>query len=220
MAPEEKLDRNSPAAERAPEIIRRLESAYPRAGIALHFSNPLEILVATILSAQCTDERVNQVTETLFKKYRTCQDYLAVPVGELAADIRPTGFFNQKTKSIRGACARILEVYGGEVPSTMEDLLTLPGVARKTANIVLGNAFGIVEGIAVDTHVRRVSRRLGFTENTDPEKIERDLMELIPREKWFGFTYVLIEHGRAVCKAPTPRCGECTVNELCPSSLV
>jgi endonuclease-3 len=220
MARTKKLDRNSPAAERAPEIISRLESAYPTAGIALNFSSPLEILVATILSAQCTDERVNQVTETLFKKYRTCQDYLAVPVEELAADIRPTGYFNQKTKSIRGACARILEAYGGEVPSTMEDLLTLPGVARKTANIVLGNAFGIVEGIAVDTHVRRVSQRLGFTQNTNPEKIERDLMELIPREKWFGFTYVLIEHGRAVCKAPTPRCAECPVNDLCPSSLV
>ncbi|MDP9295587.1 MAG: endonuclease III, partial [Actinomycetota bacterium] len=218
MAHEKKLDRNSPAAERAPEIIRRLEAAYPNAEVALRFSNPLEMLVATILSAQCTDERVNQVTANLFKKYRTCEDYLAVPESELAADIRPTGFFNQKTKSIRGACARILEAYHGEVPSTMEDLLTLPGVARKTANIVLGNAFGIVEGIAVDTHVRRVARRLGFTENTDPEKIERDLMELIPREKWFDFTYVLIEHGRAVCKAPTPRCEECPVNDLCPSS--
>ncbi len=220
MAHEKKLDRNSPAAERAPEIIRRLEAAYPNAEVALRFSNPLEMLVATILSAQCTDERVNQVTANLFKKYRTCEDYLAVPESELAADIRPTGFFNQKTKSIRGACARILEAYHGEVPSTMEDLLTLPGVARKTANIVLGNAFGIVEGIAVDTHVRRVARRLGFTENTDPEKIERDLMELIPREKWLGFTYVLIEHGRSVCKAPTPRCAECPVNDLCPSSLV
>jgi endonuclease III len=220
MARKKKLDRNSPAAERAPEIIRRLEAAYPNAKVALHFSNPLEMLVATILSAQCTDERVNQVTENLFKKYRTCQDYLTVPESELAADIRPTGFFNQKTKSIRGACARILEAYHGEVPSTMEDLLTLPGVARKTANIVLGNAFGIVEGIAVDTHVRRVARRLGFTENTDPDKIERDLMQLIPSEKWFDFTYVLIEHGRAVCKAPTPRCGECPVNDLCPSSLV
>jgi endonuclease-3 len=220
MARKKKLDRNSPAAERAPYIMRRQEAAYPNAKVALHFSNPLEMLVATILSAQCTDERVNQVTENLFKKYRTCQDYLTVPESELAADIRPTGFFNQKTKSIRGACARILEAYHGEVPSTMEDLLTLPGVARKTANIVLGNAFGIVEGIAVDTHVRRVARRLGFTENTDPDKIERDLMQLIPSEKWFDFTYVLIEHGRAVCKAPTPRCGECPVNDLCPSSLV
>jgi endonuclease-3 len=220
MARKKKLDRNSPAAERAPEIIRRLEAAYPNAKVALHFSNPLEMLVATILSAQCTDERVNQVTENLFKKYRTCQDYLTVPESELAADIRPTGFFNQKTKSIRGACARILEAYHGEGPSTMEDLLTLPGVARKTANIVLGNAFGIVEGIAVDTHVRRVARRLGFTENTDPDKIERDLKQLIPSEKWFDVTYVLIEQGRAVCKAPTPRCGECPVNDLCPSSLV
>jgi endonuclease-3 len=214
------LDRTSPASERAPEIIRRLEEAHPDVKTALRFSTPLEMLVATILSAQCTDERVNQVTETLFRTYRTCEDYLKVPESELAADIRPTGFFNQKTKAIRGACARIVEAYGGEVPSTMEDLLTLPGVARKTANVVLGNAFGIVEGIAVDTHVRRVSQRLALTENTDPDKIERDLMELIPREKWFEFTYVLIEHGRAVCKAPTPRCEECVVNGLCPSSRV
>src|SRR5213076_137689 len=145
------------------------------------------------------DERVNQVTRTLFQKYRTCEDYLKVPEAELAADIKPTGFFNQKTKSIRGACTRIEEVYGGKVPATMEDLITLPGVARKTANIVLGNAYDVVEGIAVDTHVRRVSQRLGFTEQKDPDKIEQDLMKVVPREKWFPFTYVLIEHGRAVC---------------------
>ena len=215
-----KLTRESPIEERSPEIIRRLSRAYPEAGIALRASNPLEMLVATILSAQCTDERVNKVTETLFQKYRTPEDYLRVPVEELSADIKPTGFFNQKAASIRGACQRIVEVYGGEVPGTMEDLLTLPGVARKTANIVLGNRFGAVEGIAVDTHVRRVSQRLGFTEQTDPTKIEQDLMGLIPRKRWFDFTYVLIEHGRAVCTARSRKCQDCPVNDLCPSSLV
>jgi endonuclease III len=215
-----KLDRNAPAAERAPEIIRRLEEAYPDAHTALHFSNPLEMLVATILSAQSTDANVNRVTETLFQKYRTPEDYLRVPEEELAKDIHSTGFFNQKTKAIRGACARIIESYDGQVPNTMEELITLPGVARKTANVVLGNAYGVVEGIAVDTHVKRVANRLGFSTEKDPDKIERDLMELIPREKWLPFTYVLIEHGRQVCKAPIPRCEECSVNDLCPSSLV
>jgi endonuclease III len=143
-----------------------------------------------------------------------------VPVAELSADIKPTGFFNQKAASIRGACQRIIDVYGGQVPGTMQDLLTLPGVARKTANIVLGNSFGTVEGIAVDTHVRRVSQRLGFTEEVDPAKIERDLMGLIPRKRWFDFTYVLIEHGRAVCTARSRACQDCPVNDLCPSSLV
>jgi endonuclease III len=218
--PKAALDRTSPVEERAPEIIRILSKAYPDAKVALRFSNPLEMLVATILSAQCTDERVNQVTETLFKKYRTPEDYLRVPESELAADIKPTGFFNQKTRSIRGACQRIVEVYDGKVPDTMEDLITLPGVARKTANIVLGNGFGKVEGIAVDTHVRRVSQRLGFTEQEDPDKIEQDLMRLIPRKKWFDFTYVLIEHGRAVCVARTPKCEICPVSHLCPSSRV
>lgn len=212
--------RESPIQERSPEIIRRLSRAYPEAGIALRATNSLEMLVATILSAQCTDERVNKVTETLFQKYRTPEDYLRVPVSELSADIKPTGFFNQKAASIRGACQRIVEVYGGEVPGTMDDLLTLPGVARKTANIVLGNSFGKVEGIAVDTHVRRVSQRLGFTGEVDPQKIERDLMGLIPRKRWFDFTYVLIEHGRAVCTARSPKCSDCPVNDLCPSSLV
>lgn len=214
------LDRNSPIEERAPEIVRILSESYPDAKVALYFSNPLEMLVATILSAQCTDERVNQVTKTLFDKYRTPEDYLRVPESELAADIKPTGFFNQKTKSIRGACRRIVEVYGGEVPDTMEDLLTLPGVARKTANIVLGNAFGKVEGIAVDTHVRRLADRLGFSKEKDPDKIERDLMRLIPRERWFPFTYVLIDHGRAICVARNPKCEICPVSHLCPASRV
>jgi endonuclease-3 len=220
------LTRTSRLEERAPEVIRRLKKAYPDAKVALHFTNPLQMLVATILSAQCTDERVNMVTETLFKKYRTCADYLSVPVAELAADIKPTGFFNQKTKAIRAACQKIIDDFGGEVPRTMKELDSLPGVARKTANIVQGNAYPEEHrkdpdaGIAVDTHVRRVSQRLGFTSNRDPDKIEQDLMKIIPREDWFSFTYVLIEHGRQVCKAPTPRCEVCPVNDLCPSSRV
>ena len=220
MTPKTALTRTSPIEERAPEIIKRLSKAYPDAHVALNFTNPLECLVATILSAQCTDERVNMVTKELFAKYRTAKDYLEVPEAELAADIKPTGFFNQKTKSIRGACARIVEVYGGKVPNTMEDLITLPGVARKTANIVLGNSYGVVEGIAVDTHVRRLAERLGFSAEKDPDKIERDLMRLVPKKRWFDFTYVIIDHGRAICVARTPRCAECPVNDLCPSSLV
>ena len=212
------LTREAPIEERAPEVIRRLEAAYPDAKVALDFSNPLECLVATILSAQSTDEKVNEVTGTLFQKYRTPEDYLAVPEDELKADIRSTGFFNQKATSIRAACQRIVEVYGGEVPGTMEDLLTLRGVARKTANIVLGNSFGIVEGIAVDTHVKRLANRIGFSKESDPVKIEQDLMRLIPREKWFSFTYVLIDHGRAICHAKKPRCTECPIEPLCPSS--
>jgi endonuclease-3 len=212
------LTREAPIEERAPEVIRRLEAAYPDAKVALNFSNPLECLVATMLSAQSTDVTVNEVTATLFKKYRTAEDYLAVPEDELKADIRPTGFFNQKATSIRAACQRIVEVYGGEVPRTMEDLLTLRGVARKTANIVLGNSFGVVEGIAVDTHVKRLANRIGFSGESDPVKIEQDLMGLIPREKWFSFTYVLIDHGRAICHAKKPRCTECPIEPLCPSS--
>jgi endonuclease-3 len=220
------LSAQSPLEERAPEVIHRLKKTYPDAKVALHFTNPLEMLVATILSAQCTDERVNQVTKALFRKYRTCQDYLEVPESELAADVKPTGFFNQKAKAIRGACQKIVGEYQGEVPRTMAELITLPGVARKTANIVQGNSYpedrrrDPEAGIAVDTHVRRVSQRLGFTRNTDPDKIEQDLMNIVPRPDWFSFTYVLIDHGRQVCKAPTPRCEVCPVNDLCPSSRV
>jgi endonuclease-3 len=214
------LTRSSPIEGRAPEIVRRLSKAYPDAHVALRFSNPLECLVATILSAQCTDEKVNEVTATLFRKYRKAADYLAVPEDELRADVKPTGFYNQKAASIRAACQRIVDAYGGEVPGTMEELLTLRGVARKTANIVLGNAFGVVEGIAVDTHVRRLAERLGFSAEKDPDKIERDLMALVPRERWFDFTYVLIDHGRAICQAKKPRCADCPVSDLCPSSLV
>jgi endonuclease-3 len=215
-----RLTRDDAIEARAPEIIRILSETYPDAKVALRFSNALEMLVATILSAQCTDEKVNEVTERLFEKYRTAEDYLLVPEDELKADVKPTGFFNQKATAIREACRRIVEVYDGNVPDTMDDLVTLRGVARKTANIVLGNAYGTVVGIAVDTHVKRVSNRLGFSEQSDPDKIEQDLMQRIPRERWFDFTYVLIDHGRALCVARRPRCEPCPVNHLCPASLV
>jgi endonuclease III len=221
------LTRKSPLPTRAPEVVRLLKEEYPDARIALVFSNPLECLVATILSAQATDKKVNEVTQGyLFQKYRTPEDYVKVPEAELAQDLKPTGFFNQKTKAVRGACRMIVEEFGGRVPDTLADLVKLPGVARKTANIVLGNAYPEKAardpdvGVAVDTHVRRVSQRLGFTTQKDPPKIERDLMEVVPREDWFLFSYLLIEHGRAVCKAPTPRCEVCVVNNLCPSSRV
>jgi endonuclease III len=212
------ITRTSPIEARAPAIVRGLERAYPGARVALNFSNPLECLIATILSAQCTDEKVNEVTAMLFRKYRTAADYLAVPEDELKQDIRPTGFFNQKAASIRAACQRIVDAYGGKVPDTMEDLITLRGVARKTANIVLGNSFGKVEGIAVDTHVRRLANRLGFSQQSDPDKIEQDLMHLVPKKKWFSFSYQLIDHGRAICRARKPLCTECLVEPLCPAS--
>jgi endonuclease-3 len=220
------LTRESPIEDRAPVVIRRLERAYPDAKVALNFSNPLECLIATILSAQTTDEQVNKVTATLFRKYRTCEDYLRAPQEELAADLKPTGFYNNKTKSVRGACRKIVEDFGGEVPRTMAELVTLPGVARKTANIVQGNAYPAQHardpdaGIAVDTHVRRLAKRLGFSDQADPDKIERDLMRALPRRKWFSFTYVLIDHGREVCVARNPRCEICPVSDLCPSSRV
>ena len=218
--PRTTLTRDDAIEARAPEIVRRLSAAHPDAHVALSFSNPLEMLVATILSAQCTDEKVNEVTATLFPKYPRAEDYLRVPEDELKADIRPTGFFNQKAASIRAACQRIVEAYDGRVPDAMEDLITLRGVARKTANIVLGNAYGKVEGIAVDTHVKRLANRLGFSAQADPDKIEQDLMGLIPKSRWFDFTYVLIDHGRAVCVARRPRCEDCVLSTLCPSSLV
>jgi endonuclease-3 len=218
MSRNQPITRDDPVEVRAPVIIERLEAAYPDAKVALNFSNALECLVATILSAQCTDEKVNEVTATLFQKYRTPEDYLKVPEDELRADIKPTGFFNQKAASIRAACQRIVEEYDGRVPDTMENLITLRGVARKTANIVLGNAYGTVEGIAVDTHVKRVSNRLRLSDETDADRIEQDLMRVLPKEKWFPFTYVMIDHGRAICVARKPRCTMCPVEELCPSS--
>ena len=216
--PRTTITRDDPLEIRAPVVIERLEAAYPDAKVALRFSNPLECLVATILSAQCTDEKVNEVTATLFRKYRSPEDYLSAPEDELKADIKPTGFFNQKAASIRAACERIVDVYDGRVPDTMEDLITLRGVARKTANIVMGNAYGNVQGIAVDTHVKRVSNRLRFSDQTDGDRIEQDLMQVVPKERWFPFTYVLIDHGRAICVARKPRCTLCPVESLCPSS--
>ena len=206
--------------KRASTIYRKLDAAYPEATVALRFTNPLELVIATVLSAQSTDATVNKVTESLFAKYRTPQDYLASAPGELEKDIYQTGFFNQKAKAIRGIAQLLVEEFGGEVPGTMEELTRLPGVARKTANIVLGNAFGIVEGIAVDTHVHRLSYRLGFSDEKDPNKVERDLMALFPKVKWFHLTYLLIEHGRAICLAKAPKCEVCVVNQICPASRV
>ncbi len=224
--PKRSLTRRSPVEERAPVIIRRLKKAYPDAHVALEFSNPLEMLVATILSAQCTDERVNIVTKDLFKKYERPQDYLAVPEEELQRDIQSTGFFRQKTRSLRGMARKLLDDYGGEVPQTIAELITLPGVARKTANIVQGNCFPDVArkdpdaGIAVDTHVGRVAVRLGLSRHgpKEADKIERDLMQLVPRKTWFKTTALFIEHGRRTCDAKRPRCEDCPVEPLCPSS--
>jgi endonuclease-3 len=229
MAAKPRLTRDSPLGERAPVVIRKLKKAYPEATVALAFSSPLEMLIATILSAQCTDKKVNEVTQGprgLFARYQTAQAYLEVPEEQLARELIPTGFYNQKARSVRGACRMIVEEFGGQVPRSMAELVTLPGVARKTANIVQGNSYPQRHrrdkdaGIAVDTHVRRVAQRLGFTAHDDPDKIERDLMALIPRKDWFPFTYVLIDHGRTVCKAPIPRCEVCPVSLLCPSSRV
>ncbi len=203
---------------RALEIIERLKNEYPDAHCELIHSNAFELLVATILSAQCTDMRVNIVTANLFRKYRQPQDFLDVAPEELEQDIRSTGFFRNKAKSIRGASQKIIENFGGEMPQTMEELLTLDGVARKTANVVLGNAFGIASGVVVDTHVLRVSQRLGLTENITPEKIEKDLQELVPKEDWIMFPHWLISHGRKICQARKPKCAECVLENLCPSS--
>lgn len=205
--------------DRALEIIRRLKEEYPDAKIALKYANNFELLVAVILSAQCTDKKVNEVTQTLFKKYRTIQDFAKAPLEELEQDIRQTGFFRNKAKNIKASANMVLERFNGEIPSTMEEMLLLPGVARKTANVVLGNAYGIFEGIAVDTHVKRLSGRLGLSKNATPEKIETDLMKIIPREEWFNSTYLLIEHGRAVCDAKKPRCDICVLNDVCPSAF-
>ena len=206
--------------QRAGRITRRLKKEYPEARCSLNHTSPLELLVATILSAQCTDERVNLVTAELFRKYRTCADYLRVAQTELESDIRPTGFFRNKARAIQGACRLIEERHAGEVPAEMEALLELPGVARKTANVVLGNAFGIASGVVVDTHVTRLSSRLGLSQAKTAEKIEQELAELIPRKDWIIFPHLLIAHGRKVCKARTPLCGECVVAAECPSAQI
>jgi len=201
-------------------IIRRLKRAYPGARCSLNHSNPFELLVATILSAQCTDERVNIVTADLFRKYRKPEDYLNVSPRELEKDIQSTGFFRNKTKSIQGASKMLTEQYGGQVPRTMEELLELPGVARKTANVVLGNAFDIHAGVVVDTHVTRLSHRLGLTQQKTAEKIEQDLIPIVPKKDWVIFPHLMIYHGRKICKARNPLCAECTIEKQCPSSYL
>lgn len=200
------------------EVIDRLKREYPDADTELNWENPLELLVAVILSAQCTDVRVNQVTENLFEKYRSAEDYASVPQEELETDIRPTGFFRNKAKSIQGMSRALIEEHGGGVPRTMPELVALPGVGRKTANVILGNVFGVNEGVVVDTHVKRLSNRLGFTDENSPEKVERDLLPLVPEEDRTVFAHLLIFHGRRVCKARKPLCPECLLNDVCPSA--
>jgi endonuclease-3 len=202
--------------QRTAEIIKRLKKEYPDAHCALNHSNAFELLVATILSAQCTDERVNIVTATLFRKYRAPQDYADATQEELADDLKSINFFNNKTRAIRACALKIVENFGGEVPRTMDELLTLNGVARKTANVVLGNAYGIASGVVVDTHVARLSQRLGLTAEKIPEKIERDLNSLAPQKDWVLFPHLLIDHGRAVCNARKPKCTQCLLNDICP----
>ncbi len=205
--------------ERAAAIAPRLAEAYPDLEISLDWETPLELVVATILSAQCTDERVNKTTPALFERYETARDYAEADREELEEFVRSTGFFRNKAKNIQGMGRVVAEEFGGEVPDTMDELLTLPGVARKTANVVLTNGFGKVEGIVVDTHVKRVSRRLGLTGETSPVKIERDLMEVLPEEEWHPFPWRLILHGRAICDARSPRCDDCMLSDLCPSAF-
>ncbi|HEU4996269.1 MAG TPA: endonuclease III [Gemmatimonadaceae bacterium] len=219
-APVKRGKRFAPAAERAPEIYRLLSAEYPDAKCALDYRNPYELLVATILSAQCTDKRVNMVTPGVFAKYPDAEAMAAAKPDELEEMIKSTGFFRNKTKSLLGMSGKITEAHGGEVPATMAELVTLPGVGRKTANVVLGNAFGRDEGVVVDTHVSRLSQRLALSRENDAGKIEQDLMALFPREQWTMLAHLLISHGRAVCIARRPLCERCVVNHLCPSSRV
>ncbi|MBI3268605.1 MAG: endonuclease III [Planctomycetes bacterium] len=205
-------------AARAGRILDALRRAYPDARCSLDYTDPLELLVATVLSAQCTDERVNLVTPALFRRYRTAEDYARAPLPELEAAIRSTGFFHNKAKSIQGAGRRIAEAFGGRVPERMEDLVTLPGVGRKTANVILGNAYDTAVGVVVDTHVHRLSRLLKLTAANTPEKIEQDLIALFPREEWIRLSHRLILHGRRVCKARKPLCAECVLRTDCPSA--
>jgi len=206
--------------ERAQQLIRALKQEYKDPKCALNHTNAFELLIATILSAQCTDERVNLVTAELFRKYRGPADYLKVPLSELEQDIRSTGFYHNKAKSIQGACQALVERHNGQVPQTMEELRKLPGVGRKTANVVLGNAFGIASGIVVDTHVTRLAQRLGLTKEQSAEKIEEDLFKLVPEKEWINFSHRLIAHGRKVCNARKPLCGQCRLAALCPSSTI
>ncbi len=206
--------------QRVRKIISLLKRAYPDAKCSLNHSNAFELLIATILSAQCTDARVNIVTQDLFRKYRKPEDYLKVSEKELQRDIRTTGFFRNKTKSIQGTSKALMEDYDSKVPRTMDQLLELPGVARKTANVVLGNAFGIHAGVVVDTHVTRLSHRLGLSQAKTAEKIEEDLIQVVPKKDWVIFPHLFIAHGRAICKARNPLCAECVVEKLCPSSYL
>ena len=206
---------NPVAPERVGEILQRLDKRYPDVRCALHHDSAWELLVATILSAQCTDARVNMVTPILFEKYPTIEHFAALQPEELEPDIRSTGFFRNKSKSVVGAARKIISDFGGEVPRTMAELLTIPGAARKTANVVLGSWFGIADGVVVDTHVQRISRRLELTKNEDPPKIEQDLMKVIPRERWIDFSHQIIHHGRAICIARKPKCAECPLEDLC-----
>ena len=208
------------AAERIPGIVAILRREFPDSRTALEFRNPLQILVATILAAQSTDEQVNKITPGLFAKYPTAEAFAAADRAELEESVHSTGFFRNKTRSIMGAAKRIVEVYGGKVPDTMEDLVTLPGVARKTANIVLAAGFGKAEGIAVDTHVRRLAGRLGLSRETDPVKIERDLVAIVPHKDWLDFNFLLVDHGRKTCRARKPNCPACPIRRLCPSATV
>lgn len=201
------------------KIIELLEKEHPDAKVALHHSNPLELLVATILSAQSTDETINKVTKTLFKKYTKPEDYANADLKELEQDIRSTGFYHNKAKNLQNSAKMLVEKYNSKVPKTMEELVKLPGVARKTANIVLTNAYGVVEGVAVDTHVRRLAQRLALSENDDPNKIEQDLMSIVPKDKWMRITDLLIFHGRRVCTAKKPNCAGCVLNKICPSAF-
>lgn len=220
MTTDNTLNATSPAQERLPEIVRLLRELHPDAKCALDFENPLQLLVATILSAQCTDERVNKVTPVLFARFPTVQDLAEADREELEQIIHSTGFYRNKAKNVQEACRRIVSEYGGEVPSNMADLLSLAGVARKTANVVLGNCYGIADGIVVDTHVKRLSERLGLTAQTDPEKIERDLMAMSPQSDWIDLSHLLIFHGRRVCDARKPRCAGCPISYLCPSAVL
>jgi endonuclease III len=217
MMPKIKKSNAEERPDRLKQILDGFDRAYPNAQCALLHGNSLELLVATILSAQCTDARVNIVTKDLFRKYRAPRDYVKAPQEELEADIRSTGFYRNKAKNIRGACAMILEKFGGSVPDSMEALLRLPGVARKTANVVLGVAFQKAEGIVVDTHVFRISRRLDLSDSETPENVERDLMRVLPKERWISFSHQMILHGRTTCKARNPFCSRCFVEKVCAS---
>ena len=215
METETELDKRT----RVLKIIELLEKEYPKAKTALHYTSPLEILVATILSAQCTDKRVNIVTKSLFKKYKTAEDYANADLAELEQDVRSTGFYRNKANNIKSSGRMLVEKFDSQVPRTMSELIELPGVARKTANIVLSNAYGVIVGIAVDTHVRRLSKRLGLTENKNPNKIEADLMLIVPKSHWKRITDLLIFHGRNVCMARKPKCSICSLNKICPSAF-